>query len=59
MFGKSWKTVSPAGEVAAFICGDCGYFEQYVKNPEALEWDKLQDFRWCNEEDRPPGKKSV
>jgi hypothetical protein len=47
----------PAGETEAFICGDCGFFEEYVKNPEALEWDKFLNFRWCRKEDRPPAKK--
>jgi hypothetical protein len=47
----------PAGETEAFICGDCGFFEEYVKNPEALEWDKFLNFRWCRKEDRPLAKK--
>jgi len=34
-------------EVEAFICTECGYFEEYVREPEKVRWDKLPFFRWC------------
>ena len=40
------------GELEAFLCADCGYFEQYVKSPEKVPYDKLQGFHWLNPE--PP-----
>lgn len=35
------------GEVEAFICADCGYFEEYVKAPQTIPWDQVKHFRWC------------
>ena len=35
------------GQVEAFVCTSCGYFEEYVKNPEQIAWDTLEGFRWC------------
>jgi predicted nucleic-acid-binding Zn-ribbon protein len=35
------------GMVEAFICADCGYFEEYLKDPANMPWDKLVNFRWC------------
>ncbi|MBX3274879.1 MAG: hypothetical protein KF729_31740 [Sandaracinaceae bacterium] len=40
----------PAGEVEAFVCTSCGYFEEYVRDPQAIDWSKVKGFRWC----RPP-----
>ena len=33
--------------VEAFVCTTCGYFEEYVKNAQAVPWDRLEGFRWC------------
>ena len=38
------------GELEAYVCADCGYFEQYVKSPEDVPYDKLQGFHWLNPE---------
>jgi hypothetical protein len=39
----------PAAEanIEAFVCADCGYFEEYVKDTGNVPWDKLPHFRWC------------
>jgi hypothetical protein len=44
------------GDVEAFVCTDCGYFEEYVKNAQAIQWDSMKGFRWCRPEavGRPP-----
>jgi len=39
---------SLAGETEAYVCAACGYFEEYVKAPEAVPWDQLLHFKWCN-----------
>lgn len=39
------------GDFEAFVCTACGYFEEYVRNPEAIAWDRVKGFRWC----RPAG----
>ena len=49
MFGL--KAYRGAGDVEAFVCTVCGYFEEYVRAPEAIPWDTMQGFRWC----KPPG----
>jgi hypothetical protein len=36
-----------AGEVEAFVCTSCGYFEEYVKAPQSIPWDQMAHFRWC------------
>lgn len=43
-----WSRLAP---VEAFVCADCGYFEEYVRNVAQVPWEKLKNFRWC----RPPG----
>ncbi len=39
---------SLAGDVEAWVCTECGYFEEYVKQPAGVPWDKLEGFSWCN-----------
>lgn len=41
------------GTLEAYVCADCGYFEDYVVGPEHMPWDKLIGFSWVN---RPDGK---
>ena len=38
------------GELEAYLCADCGYFEHYVKSPEDVPFDKLEGFHWLNPE---------
>ena len=49
---KGWLGTSEkkslAGDVEAYLCADCGYFEEYLKSPETVPWDRLEHFRWCN-----------
>jgi hypothetical protein len=40
----------PIGEFEAFVCGDCGAFETYVKNPNDVPWDQIHGFRWIGQE---------
>ncbi len=37
------------GQVEAFVCTACGYFEEYLKNPEQIQWNTLEGFRWCSQ----------
>jgi hypothetical protein len=39
------------GEIEAFVCTDCGYFEEYVRNPQSIPWSTMKGFRWCRPED--------
>ena len=40
----------PVGDLEGYVCTDCGYFEEYVRNPRSVPWDTLQGFRWCRPE---------
>ena len=51
--GKVFGVFEPVGELEAYLCGDCGYFESYVKDPDSVDYDSLVGFRWLNE---PPPK---
>lgn len=35
------------GDVEGFVCTECGYYEEYVKNPQQIQWDTMKGFRWC------------
>jgi len=39
------------GTVQAWICADCGFFEEYVERPQQQPWGKLE-IQWLREEDR-------
>lgn len=33
----------------AYVCSRCGYYETYVKDPAAVNFDKVVGLRWLNE----------
>jgi predicted nucleic-acid-binding Zn-ribbon protein len=33
-------------DVEAYVCTQCGYFEEYVKDAHLVEWEKLEPFNW-------------
>ncbi len=33
-------------DVEAFVCTECGFFEEYVRDPHAVAWKNLKPFRW-------------
>lgn len=38
--------VEVAAKVEAYVCTECGYFEEYVVNPAQVAWEKLDAFAW-------------
>jgi predicted nucleic-acid-binding Zn-ribbon protein len=36
------------GNLEAYVCTVCGYFESYVAGPASVPWEDLADFRWIN-----------
>ena len=38
----------PTGELEAYLCASCGYFETYVKHAETIPFDELDGFSWLN-----------
>ena len=35
-----------SAEVEAYVCTECGYFEEYIKEPREVAWDRLETFSW-------------
>lgn len=42
--------MSDAGDLEAYVCVACGYFESFVKEPASVPWDQLAGFRWVNDD---------
>ena len=40
------RTMLAAGEVEAFVCTGCGYFEEHVKSPETMKWEEMVGLQW-------------
>jgi predicted nucleic-acid-binding Zn-ribbon protein len=51
-FGTRWPRL---GELEAYVCTECGYYESYVKDPASTPWDQLSGFRLINPDGPPDG----
>ena len=51
LFGGASVSRRPAAPTEAFVCGACGWFEEYVKAPTNVAWDQVEGARWY----KPPG----
>lgn len=36
----------PIGQLEAYLCAECGFYETYVKDPTSLSYDLLVGFQW-------------
>ena len=36
------------GEIEAYVCTQCGFFEEYVKTPGAVPWTSIDGFKWVD-----------
>ncbi|MFN2282738.1 MAG: hypothetical protein ACK2TZ_12825, partial [Anaerolineales bacterium] len=36
----------PAGQLEAYLCGSCGFYETYVKDPTSLDFESIEGFKW-------------
>ena len=43
MWGRGYEA---HGAVEAYVCTECGYFEEYVVSPADVPWDEMNDFEW-------------
>ena len=43
LFGGGYEA---QGLVEAYVCTECGYFEEYVVRPTEVPWDQMNDFEW-------------
>ena len=47
--GFAWlRSKGRQGQLEAYVCADCGYFETYVKDPKMLNFAEIERFRWVN-----------
>lgn len=53
--GPVFFTQVPRGEVEAYVCTECGYYETYVKDPSSVPFESMVGFRWINEPAPPEG----
>jgi predicted Zn-ribbon and HTH transcriptional regulator len=42
----SFKVKTTAGEIEAYVCTECGYYETYVKDPKSVPWNDMLGFSW-------------
>lgn len=38
----------PVGQLEAWVCTECGYYETYVKAPSTVPFEELVGFRWLH-----------
>jgi hypothetical protein len=43
------------GTVEAYVCTECGFWEEYVVKPDDVPFEMLQGFRWINQEAETKG----
>jgi len=41
--------MSAYGEVEAYVCTECGYFEEFVRDPKSVPWTNMDGFTWVND----------
>src|SRR5262249_12090117 len=41
VFGGKSEAFEFTGEVEAYVCADCGYLEEYLRDPRAIDWDRV------------------
>jgi hypothetical protein len=41
LFGGTSESFELAGEVEAYACADCGYFEEYLRDPQRIDWGAI------------------
>jgi DNA-directed RNA polymerase subunit RPC12/RpoP len=47
--------VKNIGKLEAYVCTECGYYQTYVKEPEAIPFDEVEGFHWVNHEPAKQG----
>ena len=46
MLGGASESFAPAGETEAYACADCGFFEEYLREPQRIRWDDIDGAYW-------------
>lgn len=55
LFGGNEKYYSPIGRFEAYLCAQCGFYETYIKTPNAIPFEELDGFNWINDVVPPDG----
>lgn len=37
---------SPVGQLEAYFCASCGFYETYVKEPDSIPFESITGFKW-------------
>ena len=45
-FGLKIVKKEPVGELEAYFCTSCGFYETYIKNPSSIHFDGINGFKW-------------
>lgn len=45
LFGGTSEEITLAGETEAYVCAECGYFEEYLRDPGSIPWDRVVGAR--------------
>ncbi|MDH5508318.1 MAG: hypothetical protein OEZ02_13930 [Anaerolineae bacterium] len=40
-------TIAPVGQLEAYFCADCGFYETYVKQPSTIDFASIVGFKWA------------
>jgi hypothetical protein len=46
VFGGTSEGFEPVGETEAYVCADCGFFEEYVREPHGVRWEDIVGASW-------------
>ncbi|HSO11358.1 MAG TPA: hypothetical protein VLT51_03205 [Anaerolineales bacterium] len=38
----------PVGMLEAYICGSCGFYETYIKEPSSIQYESIIGFKWIS-----------
>ena len=39
---------APVGKLEAYICGSCGFYETYIKEPSSIQFKSIIGFKWIS-----------
>jgi|HubBroStandDraft_2_1064218.scaffolds.fasta_scaffold1644206_1 hypothetical protein len=46
VFGGASVELAPRGETEGYVCAACGYFEEYLRSPASISWERIEGATW-------------
>lgn len=43
---RTSESFETAGETEAYVCADCGFFEEYLREPRRMRWEHVDGAHW-------------